>query len=341
MDLAHFDEYFKYYASTINTLAWTDPSFETIFAAVTYGDFGKALASLQGAVSKPKTAVVSDLAVELPGKDDEQYARTLEFAAGLWTTLAIHIDNEDIRHFPNDFEWPSGVSLQLLAQLKFPEYRPPPGTSQSLESILLDKQLNAATLREVCRVDVQWTNNLADHLYYDIAIDTVYLYPHKACLAGHLENVNNSQNMQYPIDPEVLRETMRTLDLLLPWTPATSQFLQKQGLSYAQFYYANSKYWSDAVDLSEFRYWRYRLTQLQAIFNRPPTTLKAMWFDRRKPLQWMTFWLAGTFTILTVVFGLISSWAAFKQIELAQKAYDLSLAQACSPSTLVQDFCDS
>ena len=339
LDLGHFDQFFKYYASTITELAWTNPPFDTIFAAATYGDLKQVFALLRDGFLKPKKAIVSDLAAKLPGKSSEQCERTLEFAAGIWTTLAIHIDSQDIVHLPNDFEWASDTSLQSLARQKFPKYRLPPGTSQSLESVLLDKQLNASRLRQVCRIDVQWTHNLADHLAYDIANNRVYIYPHKACLVGHLENIKTSQNGSFPIDPELLKETIRTLDLLLPRTPATSHFLRKQGLSYSQFHYEDSKYLSETVDLSEFQYWRHRLTQLQAIFNRPPTTLKAMWFDRRKPLQWMTFWLAGIITILTILFGLISSYAAFKQTELAQKSYDLALAQACSPSTLSRDFC--
>ena len=341
LDVANFDGFFKHFASTIQAIAWTNPSFDTVFAATTYGDLKQVIASLRGGVSKPKREVVSDLTAHFPGKTPEQCARTLEFAAGLWTTLAIQISSQDISHLPNDFEWANDISLQSLASLKIPKYHPPPGTSQSLESLLLDKQLNASKLNEVCRVDIQWTNNLADHLTYDIANDRVYIYPHKACLVGHLENIGTPQNVQNSLDAEVLRETIRTLDFLLPWTPTTSQFLRRQGLHYSQFYYKNSAYWSEAVDLSEFRYWRRRLTQLQAIFNRPPTTLNAMWFDRRRPLQWMTFWLAGIITILTVIFGLISSYASFKQIELAQKAYELSLAQACSPTTVLRSFCAS
>ena len=337
-ELIRFDEFFKYYLSTIQVIAWTNPLYNRVFAAPTYGDLKQVITCLRDNFSKPKRDAASDLATKLPGRNSEQYSRLLEFAARIWTTLAIRINSQEISSLPNDFEWADDTSLRSLALLKFPKYHPPPGTSQSLESIILDRHLTASRLRQICRIDVQWTHNLADHLAYDVANDRVYIYPHKACLVGHLENIETSHDAQFTIDAD-LRETIRTLDLLLPWTPATNQFLKDQGLSYSQFHYGNSKYWSEAVDLSEFRYWRYRLTQLQTIFNRPPMTLQAMWFDRRRPLQWMAFWMAGIVLILTVLFGLISSYAALKQVDLAQKAYDLDLAQACSPSTLSQKFC--
>jgi hypothetical protein len=84
-----------------------------------------------------------------------------------------------------------------------------------------------------------------------------------------------------------------------------------------------------SLDLGDFTYWRARLVNLYDAFNAPPFGFYQMWHDRRNPMQWWTFWLAGFILILSTFFGIISSYTAFVQTTVAQKSYQLALLQAC------------
>src|SRR5271155_1588790 len=158
-------------------------------------------------------------------------------------------------------------------------------------------------LRKMCRVDVQWTPNLKDHLSYDRSTRRLWVYPHKICLVSHLDCCQ-----VFPKD--LLQETLRTLDLLFPfgeeraekWLEANHQpFHRSSSSSYRK---------PRATDLTEFFYWRKQLVELYDVFQQSPETILQMWHDRRNPMQWWTFWLAALIAVLTVLFGVISSYTA-------------------------------
>ena len=61
-------------------------------------------------------------------------------------------------------------------------------------------------------------------------------------------------------------------------------------------------------------YWHDRLLILQEVFDAAePSSLSQWWFDRRKKVQWYTFWVAIVVLLLTVVFGLVQSIAGIVQ----------------------------
>jgi hypothetical protein len=59
---------------------------------------------------------------------------------------------------------------------------------------------------------------------------------------------------------------------------------------------------------------------LEEAFDRSePANIAPWWYDRRKKVQWYTFWVAILVLILTIMFGLIQSitgiiqaWASMK-----------------------------
>lgn len=69
---------------------------------------------------------------------------------------------------------------------------------------------------------------------------------------------------------------------------------------------------------------------LHDVFEQAPRSVLQIWFDRRNPIQWWTFWLAAVIAVLTVVFGVISSYTGYRQAFLAEKAHRLQVWQACS-----------
>ena len=65
--------------------------------------------------------------------------------------------------------------------------------------------------------------------------------------------------------------------------------------------------WKDR-DIRNFKYWHDRLVILKEVFDSTdPGHVKQWWFDRRKRVQWYTFWIAATVLVLTVFFGLVQS----------------------------------
>ena len=63
----------------------------------------------------------------------------------------------------------------------------------------------------------------------------------------------------------------------------------------------------------------------KAFDRHEPSTLSQWIYDRRKIMQWWTFWLAFVLFVLTIVFGLIQSvtgtiqaWASVKSLHLSE-----------------------
>lgn len=87
--------------------------------------------------------------------------------------------------------------------------------------------------------------------------------------------------------------------------------------------------------LSDFHYWRDRLSEICFEYQSPPSRWRELWTDRRNRLQWYTFWLAVAIFILTIVFGLISSVTACMQTIYAYEALQLARVAAAksAPAT--------
>lgn len=68
--------------------------------------------------------------------------------------------------------------------------------------------------------------------------------------------------------------------------------------------------------MESFKFWRERLAILKATFDgMEPATAFHFWLDKRRPMQWATFWVAVLVFCLTVFFGIVQS------IEGALQAY--------------------
>ena len=60
--------------------------------------------------------------------------------------------------------------------------------------------------------------------------------------------------------------------------------------------------------IETFSYWHDRLVILKQAFDEAePSDIKQWWHDRRKRVQWYTFWVAAVVLGLTIFFGLVQS----------------------------------
>jgi hypothetical protein len=109
--------------------------------------------------------------------------------------------------------------------------------------------------------------------------------------------------------PGLLEETFLTLALLLPQhDTATMKWYQKHqkklGLDTTAAKCGQLS--SEDRQIKRFRYWHDRLVILKQVFDdTEPSTVKQWWRDRRKRVQWYTFWVAAMVLALTVLFGLV------------------------------------
>ena len=80
---------------------------------------------------------------------------------------------------------------------------------------------------------------------------------------------------------------------------------------------------ADDRQIESFAFWHDRLVVLKQVFDEAePRTFSRLWYDRRKGVQWYTFWAAIFVVCLTMLFGLIQSVEGALQV---YKAYNPSV----------------
>lgn len=325
--IAEYASYFKYLQWSISILSWPDNVVDKEqFAAQTYADLAKIVRSMKAMSDYSRISIALELQREFPKCSIAQILRSMDLATRLW--LMIYVRSEDFPIGPSlsyftGTSWDGKASLTALVEGIF---SPDPLPLKSHDS-RIDPSFTVSNLRKFCRIKVQWTANLRDHLSCDGT--TLYLFPHKICLISHLESCDILPN-------ELVAETIKTLDLLFPFAEeSTHKYLDDTGQS---FHRTSFRDLSRATKFEEFQYWRKRLMELHEVYNQAPNSVLQMWHDRRNPMQWWTFWLAAVIAVMTVFFGVLASYTGFVQVSIAQKSYDLALSQAC-PQSEPPKFC--
>jgi hypothetical protein len=132
----------------------------------------------------------------------------------------------------------------------------------------------------------------------------------------------SESNGSYIFPKGLLEETLRTLALLLPQhDPCTGKWYRKYGneLSLDSSAVKCGQLNSEDRQIEKFSFWHDRLVILKQVFDdAEPSTVKQWWRDRRKRVQWYTFWVAALVLALTILFGLaqcieggLQAWKAF------------------------------
>ena len=108
----------------------------------------------------------------------------------------------------------------------------------------------------------------------------------------------------------LLKETLQTLSLLFPQSADKAARVWLGKMQFAEQLDPSILHCGSlapgARHITAFRYWRDRLTMLkQAFDDAEPKTVGQWWHDRRRGVQWYTFWVAVLVLVLTVVFGLV------------------------------------
>ncbi|PQE14151.1 fad-type 2 protein [Rutstroemia sp. NJR-2017a BVV2] len=227
---------------------------------------------------------------------------TIDLAARLF----LMMDFGDLKHGfkgQHDPRWMSDSLRHFLSQ-----FLEPPARQYKVK---LEKIFNARNLGRISGIEIEWTSNMKDHLKLMDGDKKVALFHH----ASFLEYQHN--NLVFP--PDFIGETLRTLALLLPqndelcktWFKKISarQRLDSKAIRCGRLR-------AEDRQIEKFKFWGERLCILKELFDEAePSSLSQWWYDRRKRVQWYTFWVAILVLVLTVFFGMVQS------IEGALQAY--------------------
>ncbi|KAL1882855.1 hypothetical protein Daus18300_000493 [Diaporthe australafricana] len=212
-----------------------------------------------------------------------------------------------------ELRWTHGSLRQHLAYY----FAEPPVLGH--ERIKLENNFTAPNLTRIAGLEIEWTDNLIDHLRMSDDDKKVHIFHH----ATFLECQRQSENSLLP--DGLAAETLQTLALLLPTADSeTKRWFSKTAATADLDSRAIrcGRLRSDRRQIEKFKFWRDRLVTLKQVFDEAqPRTLSQWWNDRRNGVQWYTFWVAVLVLVLTVLFGLIQSvegalqvYASFKSI---------------------------
>ncbi|PVH68689.1 hypothetical protein DL98DRAFT_564625 [Cadophora sp. DSE1049] len=188
------------------------------------------------------------------------------------------------------------------------------------EPVKLERIFNARNLERIAGVEVRWTSNLADHLRMRDDDKAVEIF--------HYTTFLKLQQDESILPSLLVDETLRTLALLLPehdniekWFSSHETKLQKRRkLPLDPLAHECGQLKVEERQIDKFQYWHDRLVILKQVFDEAePRNIKQWWRDRRRRVQWYTFWVAAMVLALTVFFGTVQSVEGAMQVWLAMK----------------------
>ena len=206
-------------------------------------------------------------------------------------------------------EWLEHQSLDDIIDSCFPLSDPSPRFSQWPSS------LHAYNLERIGGFQIHWTDHLADHLYLNEDMGTISVYHHVQVLRG----LQHHKAPDHLLPDRLLQETLQTLALLIPranrdckkWFERVHR-LDAAGIDKAA---GDVELLRWARSPGKYKYWALRLSVIKDAYDTSePKDLAQWWHDRRRKVQWYTFWVAILVLVLTIIFGLIQSVTGILQV---------------------------
>jgi hypothetical protein len=285
-----------------------------------------------------KSTVVSRVKEGYRNVEDDAIECSVELAVRLWLGINVRSRSLSVGLWhtrDSQVDWKDDESLDTMVARQFPKCT----VRYPLREASFDDSFTAASLKNICRFRIRWTDNIIDHLKLEGPRGNRYLsiYRHKVCLLNALNGHQTPSSTVIPAD--VLAESILTFDLLFPYgDPKTTALLKLE----------NVDLWTEisprerrSIEIDEFEYWKGDLAVLSQKLNGPPETLWQTLFDTRNISQFATLWVAifGIF-FLTIVFGLLTTIYSVKQYRVARDSYELAIAQACQQGSVpLSGFC--
>lgn len=231
----------------------------------------------------------------------------------LWLMLNVG-SSAGFTHIPRRTgpEWAEDQTLDDFIDVCFPISEWGPRLSQWPFS------LNAYNLDRVGGFEFIWTDHLAEHLYLNEDLGTISVYHHVHVLRGLL----HAKSPDQALPDRLLLETLQTLALILPRANRDCKtWFEKVHTKYVENIDLGAgdvelSYWARSPE--KYKYWGQRLITIKMAYDASePKNLAQWWNDRRRRVEWYTFWVAVLVVFLTIVFGLIQSVTGVMQVYYA------------------------
>ncbi|KAI1635735.1 hypothetical protein F4809DRAFT_642226 [Biscogniauxia mediterranea] len=249
---------------------------------------------------------------------DEACGNSINLSARLLLMLKIGV----VKHqaVPRGYlDWKQD-SLSDFLKLHFNQYQ-----VLNTHHVRLPKAFNAWSINVIGGLQIEFTDNLADHLLLTDDDTKVLIFHH----ASFLKLQTNS------LFPDgLVEETLRTFALLFPQSEYSSQHRARQEKrAWFRSLCSGSKSYiidqgivlcgnlrAEDRQIERFTFWRDRLIILKQTYDdATPRTISQWWHDRRNGERWFTFWVAIVVLVLTAMFGFIQCVEGALQV---YKAYN-------------------
>ncbi len=252
----------------------------------------------------------SPLRHRFPYCDPVSATNSIFLTVRLW--LMLNVGSSALVPGRSSPEWLEDQSLDNFIDSCFPVSEWGPRLSQWPFS------LNAYNLERVGGFELVWTDHLADHLYLNEDLGTIAVYHHVQTLRGLLHPKSPDQ----ALPDRLLLETLQTLALILPRANRDCKTW------FGKVYTKNADiidrgagdvellHWARSPE--KYKFWGQRLITIKMAYDvSEPKNLAQWWHDRRRRVEWYTFWVAVLVVFLTIVFGLIQSITGVMQVYYA------------------------
>ena len=256
------------------------------------------------------------LAHRFPSCDPTSATNSIFLTVRLW--LMLNVGSSTIftvspgRSSP---EWMEDQSLDDFIDSCFPTSEWGPKLSQWPFS------LNAYNLERIGNFEFVWTDHLADHLLLNEDLGTISVYHHVQVLRGLLQAKSPDQ----ALPDRLLIETLQTLALIIPRANRDCKtWFDKVHTKNAEKIDHGAGdvvllHWARSPE--KYKFWGQRLITIKMAYDvSEPKNLGQWWHDRRRRVEWYTFWVAVLVVFLTIVFGLIQSITGVMQVYYAARS---------------------
>ncbi|KAI0193507.1 hypothetical protein F4808DRAFT_453246 [Astrocystis sublimbata] len=252
-----------------------------------------------------RPSIVARLKQKYPTATESACQSSVDLTVRLLLMLKVGV----VRHQANPsrcLNWENG-SLRDFVHERF--NKPP---VLDCHNVRLPKSFDAWGLNIIGGLELEFTDNLADHLLLVEDDTTVMIFHH----ASFLER---QENTLYPNG--LVDETLQTLALLFPQSEfgpsirrdtAKRAWFKKLCLTSSPYAVVDSRVamcgnlGAEKRQIERFTFWRDRLIILKQVYDdAAPRTLRQWWFDRRNGERWFTFWVAVLVLLITITLGLV------------------------------------
>lgn len=290
----------------------------------------------------PRETLVEQVKRNLPGNpDDESVLNAVCLGLSLWLTMNIVPSNRPqvgLRDTAQS-EWSNGSTLSEVIASTVPR-------KPSTRIGLISGRMTAEYLEAYHGFMVVFTDILSEHLDIRYGNGTsrkhaIMVYQHKVFLWNEL-----SLSRVSPLPRKYVEEVLDTLNILLPHGHThTERFLERRRMKY--FSALGNCGRPQRPELSHYAYFGDRLDLLSGIADSPPTGINQILPGRglvnfkESATFWVTAIVITILTVASIVLAALSYDVSKRSLDLTDRQYRLSLAQACATmnSTQLPDWC--